>query len=201
MLRNFVTFGNDKKQIKTLNLTTMRKFFSIISATMFLFSVSAFTSAAQQTPELQKEVELLKKADKKMQSGLAKCVKDMKVMNQKTEENLKNLNIQIIALKTNVDTLESHVNLFKTELTKKQDLLNSKIQNISIRLWLCVLILLIIAAYIFFGVIGAIKKNKATVEAKMLNDREAFELAIKRSEKEFTEKIHALEDKLAGLKK
>ena len=88
MLRNFVTFGNDKKQIKTLNLTTMRKFFSIISATMFLFSVSAFTSAAQQTPELQKEVELLKKADKKMQSGLAKCAKDMKVMNQKTEENL-----------------------------------------------------------------------------------------------------------------
>ena len=179
----------------------MRKFFSIISATMFLFSVSAFNIAAQQAPELQKEVELLKKADKKMQSGIAKCSKDLKVMSQKTEESLKNLNIQINALKTNVDTLESHVNLFRTELTKKQDLLNSKIQNISIRLWLCVLILLLIAAYIFFGVIGAIKKNKATLEAKMLNDREAFELAIKKSEKEFNDKLHTLEDKLAGLKK
>ncbi len=179
----------------------MRKFFSIISATMFLFSVSAFNMAAQQAPELQKEVEQLKKADKKLQSGIAKCAKDMKVMNQKTEESLKNLNNQLITLKTNVDTLESHVNLFKTELTKKQDLLNSKIQNISIRLWLCVLILLLIASYIFFGVIGAIKKNKVTVEAKMFNDREAIELIIKKSEKDFNDKLHALEEKIAALKK
>jgi polyhydroxyalkanoate synthesis regulator phasin len=201
VLRNFVTFGNDKKQIKTLIPTTMRKFFSIISATMFLFSVSAFTLAAQQAPDLQKEAELLKKADKKMQSGLAKCSKEMKIMTQKTEESLKNLNIQIIALKSNVDTLESHVNLVKTELTKKEDLLNSKIVNISIRLWLCVLILLLIAAYIFFGVIGAIKKNMATAEAEMLNDRKALEIAFKKSENDFNEKLHALEEKLTAFRK
>jgi peptidoglycan hydrolase CwlO-like protein len=179
----------------------MRTFLRGFIALIFLFSVSTFSMQAQQPADFQKDVEQLKKADKKMQSGLTKCVRELKALNQKTVENLKNLTNQVNSLKSNVDTLQNNINSVKTELTKRQDLLSSKIQNISIRIWLCVLILLLIAAYIFFGVIGAIKKNKITVEAKMLNDKEAFELAIKKTEKELTDKIHLLEQQIASLKK
>jgi len=117
------------------------------------------------------------------------------------DENLKNLNSQATAIKTNLDTLDNHFNSLKADVTKKQDQLSSKVNILSIRLWLCALVLLIIAVYIFFGVIGAIKKNRITIEAKMLNDKEALELAIKKAEKELNDRLHSLEQQLAGLKK
>ena len=59
----------------------------------------------------------------------------------------------------------------------------------------------ILSVVVFFGVIGAIKKNKLTAETRMLNDREANELSLRKTEKELTEKLHALEQQIASLKK
>ena len=179
----------------------MRTFLLTFSAIMLILSASPVKIAAQQSADVQKEVDLLKKTDKKMQYSLNKCTKEMKALSQKMDENIKNLNIQAATLKTSIDTLDNHLNSFKAEFTKSQDQLISKVKTLSIRLWLCALVLLIIAAYIFFGVIGAIKKNRITVEARMLNDKEAFELAIKKIEKEMNDKLRLLEQQLVGLKK
>jgi len=179
----------------------MKTFISVFLSALFICTISTIDLNAQQSSDLQKDIEILKKTDKKVQSGLTRVSKEMKALNKKTEENLKNLNGQMITLKSSIDTLQNNVNVVKQELTAKQDILASKIQNLAIRIWLCVLILLLIAAYIFFGVIGAIKKNKVTVDSKMLNDKEAFELAIKKAEKDFNDKLLVLQQQIAGIKK
>jgi hypothetical protein len=179
----------------------MRKLFIVFSAAMFLSVTSTYRVLAQQSTDIPKEIELIKKTDKKMQYNLSKCAKDMKVLNQKMDENLKNLNVQMAALITNVDSLDTHFSTFKADVTKNQDQLNSRLKTLGIRLWLCVFVLLLIAAYIFFGVIGAIKKNKMTAEAMILNEKEAFAMAIRKVEKEMNDKFHTLEQQIAGLKK
>lgn len=179
----------------------MRTFFTIFSAALLLFTFSASKIGAQQTTDIQKEIDLIKKADKKMQTSLGRCAKEMKVLNQKMDENVKNLNTQAAALKTNLDTLDNHFNAFKADVTKKQDQLTSKVRSLNIALWVCVIILLIIALYIYFVLNGAVKKAKITLEAKMLNDKDALELAIKKTEKEFSDKLHLIEQQLAGIKK
>lgn len=182
-------------------LKTMRTILIIFSAALFLLTISTGTIAAQQSGDIQKEIDLIKKADKKMQFSLGKCAKEMKTLNQKMDENLKNLTAQTASLKSNIDTLDNHFNAFKSDVTKKQDQLTSKVKSLNIALWVCVIILLIIALYVYFALDGAVKKAKITFEAKMLNDKEAHDLAIKKTEKELNDKLQTLEQQLAGLKK
>jgi predicted PurR-regulated permease PerM len=179
----------------------MRTFLIILSATLILFTASSGTIAAQQSTDIQKEIDLIKKTDKKMQYSVNKCAKDMKALNQKMDENLKNLNTQTASLKTNLDTLDNHFNAFKADVTKKQDQLTSKAKTLSIMLWLCVIVLLIIIVSVYFALSGAVKKLRTSFEAKMLNDKEAFELAIKKTDKELNDKLHLLEQQIATFKK
>jgi hypothetical protein len=179
----------------------MKTFLIVFSAVMFLFTTLPGKMAAQQSTDIQNEIDQIKKADKKMQYSLSKCAKEMKAFKLKMDENLKNLNTQTATLKTNLDTLDNHFNTFKADITKKNDQLTSKVKTLSIMLWVCVIILLIIALYVYFALNGAIKKVRITFEAKMLNDKEALELAIKKAEKEMSDKLHLLEQQLAGLKK
>jgi len=179
----------------------MRTILIIFSAALFLLTISTGRIAAQQSGDIQKEIDLIKKADKKMQASLGKCAKEMKALNQKMDENLKNLTVQTASLKSNIDTLDNHFSAFKADVNKKQDQLTSKVKSLNLALWVCVIILLIIALYVYFALDATVKKAKITFEAKMLNDRDALELAIKKTEKEFSDKMHVLEQQLSGLKK
>jgi hypothetical protein len=178
----------------------MKTFLIIFSAVLILFSTIPGKLAAQQSTDIQKEIDLIKKADKKMQYSISKYAREMKALGQKTDENLKNLSTQTAVLKTNIDTLDNHFSAFKADVTKKQDQLTAKVKTLNIALWICVIILLIISLYVYFALDGVIKKVKTSFEAKMLNDKDSLELAIKKSEKETFEKIHLLEQQVAGLK-
>lgn len=176
-------------------------FTALLLLVWFMPALCLAQSTGQVNPDLQQDLASMKKADKQMKYSISKCGREIKALKQHTDENIKKLNDAFASLTVAMDTLDARTKVFMTDVNKKQDQLSASVRNTRLTLWVLFIVLLLAFLFIYFRLSGLLTKMKASFEARQLNEKEAFELAIKKLDKELAEITAALEQRIAELKK
>ncbi len=170
-----------------------------LSMLIFLFlPVIAYTQA--QT-DLQSEIDQMKKTDKQMKYSISKCSKEMNALKKGMADGFKKSEDALSQVKADMDSLQVQSKGMNDALSQKQDAMNARLNTVRLVLWTSIIAWIALMMLIYYSQNGKLVRMKESMDAKMMNDKEAMELAVKKLEKEMLDKLAALEQRLAELKR
>ncbi len=178
----------------------MKTFTSSFLCMLVLLFIPVFAYTQAQT-DLQSEIDQMKKTDKQMKYSLSKCSKEMKALKKDMDDGFKKSESALNQVQTNLDSLQVQSKRQTDALTQKQDALNARLNTVRLVLWTSIIVWIVLMMIIYYSLNGKLVRTKESIDSKMINDREAMELAVKKLEKEMQDKLAALEQRLAELKR
>lgn len=178
----------------------MKTYTSYLLSMLVLFFLPVIAYAQAQT-DLQGEIDQMKKTNKQMKYSISKCFKEMKAVKKDMDDGFKKSEGALTQFKADMDSLQVQSKRTTDALSQKQDTLNARLNTVRLVLWTSIIVWIALMMIIYYSLNGKMVRMKESMDAKMINDKETMELAVKKLEKEMQDKLAALEQRLAELKR
>lgn len=178
----------------------MKTYTSCLLCILILLFTPVIAYAQAQT-DLQGEIDQMKKTDKQMKYSISKCSKEIKALKKDMDDGFKKTESAVNQGKADMDSLQVQSKRTTDALSQKQDTLNARLNTVRLVLWTSIIVWIALMMVVYYSLNGKMARMKESMEAKMINDKEALELDVKKLEKEMQDKLTALEQKLSELKR